>query len=133
MAKRGPQEEEEPLGYGANLAGDRSSQEDQFYDENESENDSFVQDEDTSGRGSSEEEEGEEDGQSSQSDAAGTVIPGVMLHEQLGFQRARRKLSLPGVAFAEGEVDDGRLSALAAVDRFGLTLVSCASGEGFVK
>lgn len=125
MATGGPQEEEEPLGYGENLSEERISEEDQYI--NEFENDSFGEGDDTSGHGSTE-EEGE--GQSPPSDPVGVTIPGIVLHGELGFQRARTKLSLPGVAFVEGEVDDGRLSALAAVDRFGLTLVSCASGEG---
>lgn len=127
MATGGPQEEEEPLGYGEHLSEERSSEEDQYISEFDSGNDSFGEGDHTSGHGSTE-EEGE--GQSSPSDPVGVTIPGIVLHGELGFQRARTKLSLPGVAFLEGEVDDGRLSALAAVDRFGLTLVSCASGEG---
>lgn len=49
------------------------------------------------------------------------------LRESLGFLIAARKLALPGVRFGEG-ADDGRVVALAALDRFGLLLVSSATG-----
>lgn len=47
--------------------------------------------------------------------------------ESLGFLRAARRLALPGAGFDE-ESDDGSVFALAALDVFGLLLVSSATG-----
>lgn len=64
-------------------------------------------------------------------DETSSAVPfeGILYRESLGFMRARRRLALPHVGLAEGEEDDGRLAALAVLDRFGLLLVSCATGE----
>lgn len=48
--------------------------------------------------------------------------------ESLGFLRATRRLALPGVGFDEGK-DDGSVVAVAALDLFGLLLVSSATGS----
>lgn len=80
------------------------------------------------------EEEGEEDeGDSATSANTDTTDDAVPLasadyREDLGILKATRtQLALPGVGFEEGS-DDGRLAGLAAVDRFGLFLVSSATG-----
>ena len=63
--------------------------------------------------------------------AAGAAVafPTSVYRESLGFLRARRKLTLPGVGLQPGEVDDGNLAALAVMERFGFLLVSCSTGE----
>lgn len=49
--------------------------------------------------------------------------------EDIGFQRSRRILHVPDWAFREGEVDDGTRVGLAVADRFGVMLISYASGK----
>lgn len=56
-----------------------------------------------------------------------TRFPDTKERESLGFLRATRRLALPGVGF-DGDSDDGSVVALAAVDVFGLLLVSSATG-----
>ncbi|CAN0347877.1 unnamed protein product, partial [Ectocarpus sp. 8 AP-2014] len=58
--------------------------------------------------------------------AAPVTLPESEYRESLGFLRASRKLALPGAGF--DAADDGRVVALAALDRFGLLLVSSATG-----
>ncbi|CAM9842568.1 unnamed protein product, partial [Ectocarpus sp. 13 AM-2016] len=58
--------------------------------------------------------------------AAPVTLPESEYRESLGFLRASRKLALPGAGF--DAADDGRIVALAALDRFGLLLVSSATG-----
>lgn len=57
------------------------------------------------------------------------AIQGGGMREDLGFQRARRKLTLPECE--EGrEVDNGNDHAgISAIDQFGLLLISCSSGQ----
>ncbi|CAN0227265.1 unnamed protein product, partial [Ectocarpus sp. 12 AP-2014] len=62
----------------------------------------------------------------SSSAAAPVTLPESEYRESLGFLRASRKLALPGAGF--DAADDGRVVALAALDRFGLLLVSSATG-----
>lgn len=62
-------------------------------------------------------------------DGPGVAFPTSVYRESLGFLRARKKLTLPGVGLEPGEVDDGCLAALAVMERFGFLLVSCATGE----
>ena len=59
--------------------------------------------------------------------AVAAQFPRRDLRESLGFLRATRRLALPGAGFDE-ESDDGSVVALAAVDVFGLLLVSSATG-----
>lgn len=59
-------------------------------------------------------------------------FPENELRQSLGFLRATRRLALPGVGFDEGG-DDGSVVALAAVDLFGLLLVSSATGVCILK
>lgn len=56
-------------------------------------------------------------------------IPAGDVREDLGFQRARRRLTVPDAELGQGEVDDGMVAGLTVVDRFGVVLVSCATGE----
>lgn len=60
--------------------------------------------------------------------AAAVPFPAPEVRESLGFLHANRKMALPGVGFDGGGSDDGRMAALAALDRFGLLLVSSATG-----
>lgn len=63
--------------------------------------------------------------------AAGAAVafPTSVYRESLGFLRARKKLTLPGVGMEPGEVDGGTLAGLAVMERFGFLLVSCSTGE----
>lgn len=58
---------------------------------------------------------------------AAAPFPQSDLRESLGFLRATRRLALPGAGF-DKESDDGSVIALAAVDVFGLLLMSSATG-----
>lgn len=56
-------------------------------------------------------------------------FPEAERRESLGFLQANRKIALPGASFdKKGDGDDWRAVALAALDRFGLLLVSSATG-----
>lgn len=61
------------------------------------------------------------------SSAAAVTLPESEYRESLGFLRASRNLALPGAGFDAAD-DDGRIVGLAALDRFGLLLVSSATG-----
>lgn len=55
-------------------------------------------------------------------------IEAAAIRSSLGFLAARRRLVLPDVGLDEEVEKTGHLDALAIIDRFGLVLLSCASG-----
>lgn len=82
----------------------------------------------SSGEGGEEYKASTTDGNEEEPAVVAAPFPGSELRESLGFLKAVKKLALPGVGFSEGP-DDGRVVALAALDRFGFLLVSSATGE----
>lgn len=116
--------EEEPLDGDPGVHGGYSDSEDDDDDNASTADGNFVSDGD---------QDEEAESASSASTTAAVPLAPADYREDLGIMRATTaQLALPGVGFKEEGSDDGRLAGLAAVDRFGLLLVSSATGGNSV-